>query len=143
MAKDESTLTVKRIIDADPETLFEALTNQKIMEQWFFASTENGWSASIENNPQEGGSFKVDMHGPDDTYPHKGVYKEIVPNKKIVFTWNSHLVTDTVVTITLSQVGGGTEVKLHHEFMPSKEIAEKHTQGWTAILENLDQVVVG
>ncbi len=140
MAKNDSTLIVKRVIDADPETLFEALTNQKIMKQWFYASRDEGWSASVENDPKEGGSFKVDMHGPEDTYPHEGVYKEIVPNEKIVFTWNSHLVTDTVVTITLNKVDEGTEVKLKHEFMPIEE-KQNHTRGWTEILANLDQFV--
>ncbi len=142
MTNDKSTLTVKRVIDADAETLFEALTDQEIMKKWFYASTDNGWSATVENNPREGGKFKVDMHGPEDTYPHKGVYKEIIPNKKIVFTWNSHIVTDTIVTITLDEVDGGTEVKLKHEFMPSEQEKQNHTRGWTAILENLDGVVV-
>lgn len=142
MANDESTLMVKRVIDADPETLFEALTDQEIMKQWFFASGDVGWSASVENNPHKGGSFKVDMHGPEDTYSHEGVYKEIVPNEKIVFTWNSPYVADTVVTITLSEKDSGTEVKLKHEFMPNEEETKKHTQGWTRILENLEGVLV-
>lgn len=141
MANNESTLTVKRVIAADPETLFEALTNQKIMKQWFYASADEGWSASVDNDPKEGGNFKVDMHSPKDTYSHEGTYKEIVPNKKIVFTWNSHVVSDTVVTITLNKVNGGTEVKLKHDFMPSEEMKKNHTEGWTQILENLDGVV--
>lgn len=142
MANDESTLTVKRVINADAETLFEALTNQEIMKKWFYASADSGWSASVENNPQEGGNFKVDMHSPEETYSHEGVYKEIIPSKKIVFTWNSHLVNDTVVTITLNEIDGGTEVKLKHEFMPNEE-KKNHTRGWTQILENLDHVVAG
>lgn len=142
MAHDDSTLTVKRVIDADPETLFEALTDQDIMKKWFFASTEAGWSASVENDPKVGGRFKIDMHSPENTYSHEGEYKEIIPNKKIVFSWNSQAVSDTVVTITLAEVAGGTEVKLKHEFMPNAEQVKRHTQGWTQILENLAGVVV-
>lgn len=141
MATD-STLMVKRVIDADPETLWEALTNQQIMQKWFFAVGE-GWSATVENNPEVGGSYKIDMHSPKDTYSHEGVYKEIVPQEKIVFSWNSQAVTDTVVTITLEEVDGGTEVKLVHEFMPNEEMKKNHTQGWTQILANLDEVVIG
>lgn len=142
MANDDSTLTVKRVIEADPETLFEALTNPEIMKRWFYASDESGWSATVENNFREGGRYKIDMHGPEETYSHQGIYKEIIPNEKIVFSWNSPFVTGTVVTISLSKVNGGTEVSLKHEFLPNEEEKKKHTQGWTQILENLDQVLV-
>ncbi len=142
MENNESTLTVKRVIDVDPETLFGALTDQEIMEKWFFASAEAGWSATVENDPKAGGHFKIEMHGPEDTYPHEGEYREIIPNKKIVFSWNSPYVTDTLVTITLNEVDGGTEVKLKHEFLPTAEETKKHKQGWTQILENLAGVVV-
>lgn len=142
MSNDDSTLTVKRVIDADPETLFEALTDQEIMKKWFFASGDAGWSATVENNPKAGGRYKIDMHSPEDTYSHEGKYTEIIPNEKIVFSWNSPYVTDTVVTITLNEVDGGTEVKLKHEFMPTAEETKKHEQGWTQILENLEDVVV-
>lgn len=134
-----STLTVKRVIKADPETLWEALTDQQIMQKWFFA--EEGMSATVENNPEAGGRFKVDMHGPKDNYLHEGTYKEMVPHKKIIFTWNSRFVSDTLVTITLNEVKGGTEVKLVHEFMPNEEMKQSHTQGWTQILENLENLM--
>lgn len=134
-----STLTVKRVIKAEPETLWEALTDQQIMQKWFFA--EEGMSATVENNPETGGSFSVDMHGPKDTYSHEGIYKEMIPHKKIVFTWNSRFVSDTLVTITLKEVKGGTEVKLVHEFIPNEEVKQSHTQGWTQILENLGNVM--
>lgn len=136
MMGNESTLTVKRVIDADPETLWEAMTDQAVMQKWFFA-TGDGGSATVENSPKVGGSFKIDMHSNDDTFSHEGVYKEMIPQKKMVFTWNSRFVTDTVVTITLQEVDGGTEVRLVHEFLPNKEMKENHTQGWKAILEKL------
>lgn len=134
-----STLIVKRVIKADPETLWEALTDQQIMQKWFFA--EEGMSATVENNPEAGGNFKIDMHGPDDTFSHKGIYKEMVPHEKMVFTWNSRFVSDTLVTITLNKVKDGTEVKLVHEFMPNEEMKQNHNRGWTQILENLGNVM--
>jgi len=137
---EELELTVKRVIEADRETIFEALTDQKIMEKWFFAGPD-GWSATVKSDSREGGEYRIDMHGENDTYSHEGVYKEIVPNQKLVFTWNSQSVQDTVVTITLKEVEGGTEVKLRHEFMPNEEMKQNHTEGWTVILQRLEQVV--
>lgn len=137
----EHDLTVKRVIDADRETIFKALTDQNIMQKWFYAGPD-GWSATVKNDPAVGGAYRIDMHGDSETYSHEGEYTEIVPNSKLVFTWNSKAVRDTVVTITLTEVDGGTEVKLTHEFMPNEEMKKNHTEGWQQILIHLESVVV-
>lgn len=137
---DNLHLTVKRIIQADRETVFKALTDGNIMQEWFFAG--EGWGATVKNDAKKGGNYRIDMHGENDTYWHEGTYKEIIPNEKLVFTWNSKAVQDTLVTITLTEVDGGTEVRLKHEFMPNEEMKKNHTEGWTAILENLEKVVL-
>lgn len=138
---DDLELTVKRIIHADRETVFKALTDEHIMQKWFFAG-EEGWGATVKNDPREGGNYNIDMHGANDTYRHNGTFKEVIPNEKLVFTWNSQAVQDTVVTITLAEVDGGTEVKLKHEFMPNEEMKKNHTEGWKQILQNLEKVVL-
>lgn len=137
---DNSTLTVKRTINAEPGTIFEALTDEKLMEKWFFAGPD-GWSATVKSKALVGEQYQIDMHGENDTYTHIGEFKEVVPNKKLVFTWNSKAVQDTVVTITLNETKDGTEVTLVHEFMPNEEMIKNHTEGWTVILERLDEAV--
>lgn len=112
------------------------------MQKWFFAGPD-GWSASVKSKAKVGEEYQIDMHGENDTYSHTGIYKEIIPNEKIVFTWNSQSVQDTVVTITLTEKGNATEIKLVHEFMPSEEMIENHTKGWKGILGRLDHVVTG
>tara|TARA_R110002096_G_scaffold342758_1_gene535815 strand:+ start:4635 stop:5060 length:426 start_codon:yes stop_codon:yes gene_type:complete len=141
MANDKS-LTVSKIINADKATIFKALTDEEVMAKWFFAGPE-GWSAAVKSESIKGGSYRIDMHNnaEGETYSHTGEYKEITPNDKIVFSWNSHIVTDTLVTITLSEVETGTEVKLMHEFMPNDKQVENHTGGWTMILERLANTV--
>ncbi len=134
-------VTVTKVIDADRQTIFEALTDADIMERWFYAGPD-GWSATVVCTPEVGQSFQVEMHGPEATYAHVGFFKEIIENRKLVFSWNSQYVENTTVTITLAEVDGGTEVKLVHELIPSEEEAENHRNGWTSILERLAGVVV-
>ncbi|MBO6523760.1 MAG: SRPBCC domain-containing protein [Balneolaceae bacterium] len=133
---NEHALEVSKIIDADKASIFKALTDNNIMEKWFFAGPD-GWSATVEADVKTGGSYKIDMHSQEETYSHHGEYKEVIDNEKIVFTWNSQAVSDTVVTITLTDVEGGIEVKLVHDFMPNEEMKTNHTNGWTAILDRL------
>jgi uncharacterized protein YndB with AHSA1/START domain len=74
--------------------------------------------------------FKINIHKYEgETYSHTGEYKEASPTDKIIFCWNSYSgyqYSNTLVTITLSEVGGGTEVKLMHEFMPNDQQVENH-----------------
>ncbi|MEX2478793.1 MAG: SRPBCC domain-containing protein [Gracilimonas sp.] len=137
---NHSTLTVKRVIKADPETIFKAFTDEQIMKKWFYADPE-GSGATVKSNTSVGGKFQIDMHGKKDTHTHIGEFKEVVPNKKLVFTWNSHVVEDTVVTITFNETNEGTEVTLVHEFMPNEQLLEGHKKGWNVILDHLDEIV--
>lgn len=139
--EDESTLIITRTIKAGKEKIFKALVDQTLVKQWFYAG-EEGWAADVSTDPKPGGQFHIEMKSPQGSYPHDGVYKEIIPNQKIVFTWNSKAVTDTLVTISLREVEGGTEVTLKHEFMPNEEMKKNHTRGWIQILANLENIVI-
>lgn len=139
---NKHTLKVKRVIKADRKTIFKALTEESLMEKWFFAGNE-GWSATVNNTPEVGGNYKIDMHSPEETYSHEGEYREVIANEKLVFTWNSRAVQDTLVTITLRDAEGGTEIVLKHEFLPDEEMKKNHTAGWTEILVHFDEVISG
>lgn len=137
----ESSLTISRTIKSDPETIYEAFVNKEQLRQWFCAS-EGNWSVTVhKHEPQEGGTYHIDMNSDEKSYWHKGEFREIIPNKKVVFTWNSMAVTDTLVTIALREVEGGTEVKLTHELLPDEQMKQNHRKGWTTILERLDALV--
>jgi uncharacterized protein YndB with AHSA1/START domain len=69
-----------------------------------------------------------------------GTYKEIVPDKKLVFTWTHSLeefAKDTLVTVTFVARGNGTEVIIKHTNFTAQATADKHNIGWEACLENL------
>ena len=55
---DQSTLTVTRTIQADKETIFKALTDQNIMQKWFFAGPD-GWSATVKSKAVAGEEYQI------------------------------------------------------------------------------------
>ena len=137
-----STVVVKKVINAGREELFEAFTNPDIMSKWFYP--EEDMSAEVTNTFHVGGGYTLIMHGKNGvTYTHVGEYKEIVSPEKLVFTWNSDFVQDTVVTVTFSQMDSGTEVTVTHDLMPSEEMAENHRGGWNGCLNRLESTMVG
>jgi uncharacterized protein YndB with AHSA1/START domain len=105
-------LMITRIIDAPPEKLFRAWTDPEIMKQWF---TPRPWTTPvIETDVRPGGSSYVLMRGPNgEEFPNRGIYLDVVPNEKIVFTdaftsaWVPSQKPFMVGIITFEDLGGG------------------------------------
>lgn len=78
-------LVLTRLIDASPEKLFRCWTDPELMKQWFCPKP---WSiAKVETDLRPGGSSLVVMRSPEgEEFPNPGIYLEVVPNRKIVFT---------------------------------------------------------
>lgn len=78
-------LVLTRLIDAPREKLFKCWTTPELMKQWF---VPRPWTLTdVEVDLRPGGSSKVVMRSPEgQEFPNLGVYLEVVPNEKIVFT---------------------------------------------------------
>jgi uncharacterized protein YndB with AHSA1/START domain len=76
-------LSVTRFINAPPETVYRVYTER--MEEWF---APKPWRThNIEQDLRPGGRAASEMTGPDgESNPNEGVYLEVVPNERIVFT---------------------------------------------------------
>jgi uncharacterized protein YndB with AHSA1/START domain len=71
-----------------------------------------------------------------------GVFLEIDPPKRVVFTWgwsHDHAVApgSTRVVVTLTEDNGGTLVVLRHHDLPDDEQREHHGNGWRTYLSRL------
>jgi uncharacterized protein YndB with AHSA1/START domain len=139
---DNLKLQLKRTIKASPAELFAAWTQPELMKQWYAPGAMTVPVAVSDLRID--GAFRVEMSdGPEKTHVATGVYKQIVPNKLLAFTWNSDCSTDTfhqtLVTIELTEVAGGTELVLTHEGFADTETKDKHEHGWYGCLENLSK----
>ena len=78
-------LVLMREIDAPREKIFRAWTDPELLKQWFCPKP---WGVShAELDVRSGGSSVIVMNGPNgEVVDNRGVYLEVVPNEKIVFT---------------------------------------------------------
>jgi len=78
-------LVLMREIDAPREKIFRAWTDPELLKQWFCPKP---WGVShAELDVRTGGSSVIVMTGPNgEVVDNRGVYLEVVPNEKIVFT---------------------------------------------------------
>jgi uncharacterized protein YndB with AHSA1/START domain len=143
-------VVLKKIIPAKREKVFEAWTKPEIMQKWFTPGT---WGVEAKSALRVGGQYVVEMIDDGsgfgvihpghkgDRYPHHGEYVEIKPPEKLVFTWNSHLIKNSRVTVELRDLGGNTELLLTHEFLETEEIRKAHDDGWVGCLRNLENYI--
>ncbi len=140
--RETESLVVTRVFPIDIQKLFRAWSDPGKMQKWLFPFPAGG-SVEVENRFEVGGNYQLKMHNPDgDVHTMTGTYKEIIPNRKIVFTWNTTEVQDTVVTIELHAVDEGTELVLTHDMFPDADSAQNHTEGWEGCLVNLEKSIV-
>jgi uncharacterized protein YndB with AHSA1/START domain len=134
-----STVVVKHTYNASQEKIFNLWTTPEGMTLFMDAGNSGGGPVNVKEakiDLRVGGKFSLLMSG---TLPHHGEYKEIKPFSKIVFTWNSKVSDNTLVTIEFKPIGDKTECILTHELLEEKW-AQAHHGGWTQILNNLANV---
>ena len=109
-------LTLKRRINAAPARVYAAWTDPSKMALWLGPHGTVGTSAATD--VRVGGRFHIQLRM-DDGQEHNasGVYREVMPGEKLVFTWSwrSTPERESLVTLTFKPDGAGTLFTLLHE----------------------------
>src|ERR1700691_2227494 len=80
-------LTLKRRFKAAPAKVFAAWTDPEKIKRWM--GPGEIVTQRAEAAPRIGGGYRIEMRAPNGE-PHNvgGVYREVVANEKLVFTWS-------------------------------------------------------
>ena len=87
---------------------------------------------AVDLDPRPGGIYRVT---PNEREVIRGEFVEIVPNRKVSFTWGWERggpdvpAGSTRVDIELIPENGGTRVRLVHNHLPNA-VREQHAFGW-------------
>ena len=78
-------LVLTRVIDVPADKLFKCWTTPELLPKWFCPPP---WRVThAEMDVRAGGNSFIVMTGPNgEEIPNPGVYLEVVPNKRLVFT---------------------------------------------------------
>ncbi|MGH7866442.1 MAG: SRPBCC domain-containing protein, partial [Candidatus Dormibacteraceae bacterium] len=74
----------------------------------------------------------------------RGVYREVKPPSRLVYTWGWHgdpavEFGETLVTVDFLDKEGFTEVQITHDRFPNPEVRDKHNHGWNGSLDKLEE----
>jgi uncharacterized protein YndB with AHSA1/START domain len=105
--------TTSRTLAVPPDGVLAAIADPQRLARWW---GPNGFTNTIhEFSFQPGGTWILDMHGPDGTtYPNRSVFLETGPERVVI----EHMGTvhHFMLTITLSPVGNGTSLTWQQTF---------------------------
>ena len=139
---EHPSLTVVRSLKAGPEKVWQALTEPALLGQWMGPSDE--FRTLAETDLRVGGRYRFLMRGPNGAeHDVGGTYLEIVPNRRLVYTWawKSTPERESRVTVELRPAGEGTQLTLCHEQFHDEEARTQHEQGWNGCLARLEKLV--
>lgn len=136
---EKTSVTLTRSYKASPEKVWRAWTSPKAMMEWIRPG--EGFTAPVvEADLRVGGRYRIVMQSPKgEKFEAVGVYREVVPNRKLVYTWASADAPDreTLVTLILRPKGTGTELELTHEGLRDAKDRDEHKDGWSNSLTSL------
>ena len=148
----ENELVLSRIFNAPVELVWKALSTPEHMMRWWGPA---GFTSPVcKIDFRVGGKYHFCMRSPEgqDIWT-TGIYKEIVPHKKIVWTDNfadekgnvvhgdyygmPHLPMEFEVTMILEATEGKTKFTLRHKGLQDGEMMELTRAGWNETLDKL------
>ena len=136
-----NSLTIKRVLKATQQEVFDAWTNPDKMRMWLSPENLTVKDATSEN--KVGGAYMVAMHDATKDQIHKatGVFKSFEEGKSFSATWNwEGMNGETLLSIDLKPVSDTqTEITLTHSGFPVQEAADEHEKGWESTLNNFEK----
>lgn len=147
----ERELTLTRVFDAPPETLYRAWTDPELLMRFLAPHPWKITRTAMDVRP--GGSSLFVMQGPDGAeIPCPGIYLELVPNEKIVTTdayvsaWEPSANPFMTTVLTFERLEGNRTrytARCMHWTAESRQQHEEmgFHEGWAQVTEQLAELV--
>ena len=145
MTPHPTTLRLERLIKAPVTRVFAAWTTPHEIARWIGTGDWKTTDASIDL--RVGGEYRIQMENAGRHIEMCGVYREVQPPERLVFTWRQEgdpmtgLDGETLVTVDLVSVTAGTEVHLTHAGFTDDAIREEHAEGWAICCDEMERIV--
>ncbi len=146
MADASEVVMCARTYAAPPERVFRALTEPALMRRWWSPDPDVSVDV-VEWSPSPGGRWCFAYGFPDGAVIRvRGVFRRVEVDRRLVFTWtweppDVHAGIETVVSMTLEPIDGGTRLHVRHEHFPDQESRDRHDAGWSSTLDRLPEAL--
>jgi uncharacterized protein YndB with AHSA1/START domain len=142
---DDISLTIRRTIRASAARIFRAWTDPAELSRWFMPA-DTYTCVVAEADVRVGGRYRLVMRAPGgEEHRLSGRYQEIVPDRRLVFSWawDSTPERESLVTVELHGRDDTTDLILTHRRFADAAARDRHDHGWTGCLAMLERHLAG
>ena len=137
-------LVITRVLDAPPILVYKAWTEPEHMVRWMGPRGFTAPSAKMDVRP--GGQYRALIRsGEGKGYWFRGVYREVVEAKRLVFTFaweeDGERGQENLVTVTFAEENGKTRMTFKQAPFQSTEERDGHEGGWSEAFDKLSAYV--
>lgn len=139
MLATKPSLTIVRRLNASPAKVYAAWTDPAQLVRWF--GPDSGAVLSAEADARVGGRFNIVFCTQDgEQHNALGEYIEVVPNEKLVMTWEWITMPErrSRLSLEMKAIAGGTELVLTHDQFFDEAARDAHREGWSGALDKLE-----
>jgi glutathione S-transferase len=142
---EERTLVIERVFKAPPDQVFRAWTDPGILVEWW--GPEGFHTPECAMDVRDGGAWRTVMtNEKGESYTVSGVYREIVPPRRLVLTWSWHQPDgsrghETLVELSFDPSPEGTRMRLVQRLFESADQRDSHRMGWQSSFNKLEALV--
>lgn len=142
---EKPSLNLQRHYPVSPEKVWRAWTDPQALRRWWGPGGPEA-VAVVEVDLRVGGRFRILFGGAQGTeHEVQGVYREVVPNRRLVFTWTWPRTTperESLVSIVFKPVAKGTELDFTHAEHFDETVRDGHKRGWTESFVKLERFLL-
>jgi uncharacterized protein YndB with AHSA1/START domain len=135
-------LTITRRLRASPQKVYAAWTHAENLIQWFAAQAKPG-SVEADLDVRVGGRYRISFTNQDSDEYHEvgGLYREVVPDARLQFTWAWHSTPEreSLVTIEFRPDAAGTLMIFRQEQFADLAARDNHERGWNKFFDVLER----
>jgi uncharacterized protein YndB with AHSA1/START domain len=139
--EDRTSLEIRRNFAQPVAAVYAAWSDPEQISRWMGPSDAFG-PTEVTIDVRVGGRYRFVMHAPDgELHRVGGVFREVEPNRKLVYTWawESTPERESLVTVEFRPAGEGTELRVTHQRFADADARDRHQQGWIGCLGRLER----
>ena len=99
---ERPSLTLTRRFSAAPEKVYAAWADPQKLVQWFGPGAVEEGSVKADIDLRVGGRYRISFNAKGTYNEVGGVYREVVPNQRLVFSWAWHSTPERESLVTIS-----------------------------------------
>lgn len=141
-----------KLVQASPQRVYDTWLDPATYPKWF-APDPNSRCTLVSIDAKIGGEMRFTMTTPNGTISGHGTITQLVPAKRIAYTWGwiemPEMGAGSTVTVDLIEAdnpygdGPATEIILTHQGLNTSVERSEHTGGWWGCLKAIGYFVRG